>query len=125
MLDLDRVAVAGHSAGAQLALRAVADGARVALAVSLAGVLDLVEADRRWLSHGAVAAVLGDAYSGTRDAKPGTRDARPGARDGGSGAAGGDPAEELPGGELYASSPPAPPPPWASPSSSSRAGPTT
>ncbi|MEV0826101.1 hypothetical protein [Nonomuraea rubra] len=108
VLDLDRVAVAGHSAGAQLALRAVADGARVALAVSLAGVLDLVEADRRWLSHGAVAAALGDAYSGTRDAKPGARDGEPGA-------AGGDPADELPadelpadelpGGELYASSP--------------------
>ncbi|WP_157245553.1 alpha/beta hydrolase [Nonomuraea typhae] len=58
-LDLDRVAVAGHSAGAQLALRAAADGARVALAVSLAGVLDLVEGDRRWLSSGAVAAALG------------------------------------------------------------------
>lgn len=58
-LDLDRVAVVGHSAGAQLALRAVADGARVALAVSLAGVLDLVEGDRRWLSSGAVAAALG------------------------------------------------------------------
>ncbi|MFG1708974.1 alpha/beta hydrolase family protein [Nonomuraea sp. M3C6] len=58
-LDLGRVAVVGHSAGAQLALRAVADGVRVALAVSLAGVLDLVEGDRRWLSSGAVAAALG------------------------------------------------------------------
>ncbi|MFD9945374.1 alpha/beta hydrolase [Nonomuraea sp. NPDC059023] len=58
-LDLSRVAVAGHSAGAQLALRAAADGARVALAVSLAGVLDLVEAGRRWLSSGAVASALG------------------------------------------------------------------
>ncbi|TDD17144.1 hypothetical protein E1294_28865 [Nonomuraea diastatica] len=58
-LDLDRMAVAGHSAGAQLALRAVADGARAALAVSLAGVLDLVEGDRRWLSSGAVAAAMG------------------------------------------------------------------
>ncbi|WP_188187954.1 alpha/beta hydrolase [Nonomuraea sp. SYSU D8015] len=58
--DFGNVAVAGHSAGAQLALRAVADGARAALAVSLAGVLDLVEADRRWLSSGAVAAALGE-----------------------------------------------------------------
>lgn len=58
-LDLDRVAVAGHSAGAQLALRAAADGARVALAVSLAGVLDLVEADRRHMSTGAVSSALG------------------------------------------------------------------
>lgn len=58
-LDLGRVAVAGHSAGGQLALRAAADGARVSLAVSLAGVLDLVEGDRRWLSSGAVAAALG------------------------------------------------------------------
>ncbi|MEU0565687.1 alpha/beta hydrolase [Nonomuraea sp. NPDC005983] len=58
-LDLDRVAVAGHSAGGQLALRAAADGSRMALAVSLAGVLDLVEGDRRWISSGAVAAALG------------------------------------------------------------------
>ncbi|MER6949326.1 alpha/beta hydrolase [Nonomuraea sp. NPDC000554] len=58
-LDLGRVAVAGHSAGGQLALRAAADGARMALAVSLAGVLDLVEGDRRWISSGAVAAALG------------------------------------------------------------------
>ncbi|GAA0932581.1 alpha/beta hydrolase fold domain-containing protein [Nonomuraea longicatena] len=64
-LDLDRVAVAGHSAGGQLALRAAADGARVALAVSLAGVADLAEGDRRWLSSGAVAAALGgpEAYT--------------------------------------------------------------
>ncbi|WP_197094201.1 alpha/beta hydrolase, partial [Nonomuraea sp. SBT364] len=58
-LDLDRVAVAGHSAGAQLALRAVADGARVRVAVSLAGVLDLVEGGRRWIGQGAVADALG------------------------------------------------------------------
>lgn len=63
-LDPRRIAVAGHSAGGQLALRAAADGpgaggVRVALAVSLAGVLDLVEGDRRWLSSGAVAAALG------------------------------------------------------------------
>ncbi|MFI7614409.1 alpha/beta hydrolase [Nonomuraea terrae] len=58
-LDLDRVALAGHSAGAQLVLRAVADGARARLAVSLAGVLDLVQADRRWLSAGATATALG------------------------------------------------------------------
>ncbi|WP_433518097.1 alpha/beta hydrolase [Nonomuraea sp. CA-143628] len=70
-VDLDRVAVVGHSAGAQLAFRAVADGARVALVVSLAGMLDLVEADRRWLGSGAVAAALGtatgsDLHVGTR-----------------------------------------------------------
>lgn len=58
-LDLGRLAVAGHSAGGQLALRAAADGAGVALAVSLAGVLDLVEGDRRWVGTGAVAAALG------------------------------------------------------------------
>ncbi|GAA2388224.1 hypothetical protein GCM10010404_51610 [Nonomuraea africana] len=58
LLDLGRVAVVGHSAGGQLALRAAADGAGVALAVSLAGVLDLVEGDRRHLSSGAVAAAL-------------------------------------------------------------------
>ncbi|MFC4056831.1 alpha/beta hydrolase [Planomonospora corallina] len=51
--------VIGHSAGGQLALRAAADDHRVSLAVALAGVLDLVEADRRRLSAGAVAAALG------------------------------------------------------------------
>ncbi|WP_433239414.1 alpha/beta hydrolase [Streptosporangium sp. CA-135522] len=49
----------GHSAGGQLALRAAADDPRITLAVSLAGVLDLVEGDRRHLSSGAVAAALG------------------------------------------------------------------
>ncbi|HEX4817286.1 MAG TPA: alpha/beta hydrolase fold domain-containing protein [Nonomuraea sp.] len=65
--DRGPVAVVGHSAGAQLALGAAAGGARVwsavspavSLAVSLAGVLDLVEGDRRWLGSGAVAAALG------------------------------------------------------------------
>ncbi|MFI6292852.1 alpha/beta hydrolase [Nonomuraea sp. NPDC050790] len=69
-LDLDRVAVAGHSAGAQLALRAAADGARVALAVSLAGVLDVREAGRRWLSSGAVRAAMGDDTRTHADASP-------------------------------------------------------
>ncbi|MFF0717706.1 alpha/beta hydrolase family protein [Micromonospora sp. NPDC003816] len=66
VLDLDRIAVFGHSAGGQLALRAAADlatgdgpGPRVALAVSLAGVLDLAEADGRQLGDGAVSAALG------------------------------------------------------------------
>ncbi|MEU8336091.1 alpha/beta hydrolase [Micromonospora tulbaghiae] len=64
-LDLDRIVVLGHSAGGQLALRAAADlagrtsGPRVALAVSLAGVLDLTEGERRYLGDGAVAAALG------------------------------------------------------------------
>ncbi|GIH92810.1 alpha/beta hydrolase [Planobispora siamensis] len=53
------VIVIGHSAGGQLALRAAADDQRVSLAVSLAGVLDLVEGERRHLSAGAVAAALG------------------------------------------------------------------
>jgi acetyl esterase/lipase len=65
-LDLDRVAVIGHSAGGQLALRAAADAGRVALAVSLAGVLDLVGGHRRGLGAGAVAAALG----GPPDALP-------------------------------------------------------
>ncbi|MFD6637573.1 alpha/beta hydrolase [Micromonospora chalcea] len=64
-LDLDRIVVFGHSAGGQLALRAAADlatrtgGPRVALAVSLAGVLDLTEGDRRFLGDGAISAALG------------------------------------------------------------------
>ncbi|MFI6453326.1 alpha/beta hydrolase [Streptosporangium amethystogenes] len=51
--------VIGHSAGGQLALRAAADDQRITLAVSLAGVLDLAEGDRRHMSSGAVAAALG------------------------------------------------------------------
>ncbi len=69
-LDLDRVAVVGHSAGGHLALwlagRARLEhgpGARPrlqpALAVALAGVCDLVEAARRHLSQDAVLELLG------------------------------------------------------------------
>jgi acetyl esterase/lipase len=74
-LDLDRVVLIGHSAGGQLALQAAADtvaagsaaagsaaagsAVRIVLAVSLAGVLDLAEADRRALSAGATAGALG------------------------------------------------------------------
>ncbi|MEV0397503.1 alpha/beta hydrolase [Polymorphospora rubra] len=58
-VDLGRIAVLGHSAGAQLALRAAADTRRPALVVSLAGVLDLVEGDRRDIGSGAVAGALG------------------------------------------------------------------
>ncbi|MEU9889947.1 alpha/beta hydrolase [Sphaerisporangium sp. NPDC051011] len=68
-VDLDRVVVAGHSAGGQLALRAAADaGGAVAVAVSLAGVLDLVEGYRRHMSSGAVH----DALGGTPEEIPGT-----------------------------------------------------
>lgn len=65
-LDLGRVALLGHSAGGQLVVRLAADLAddpsapvRPALTVSLAGVLDLDVADRRWLGEGAVSAALG------------------------------------------------------------------
>jgi len=57
-VDPDRVAVLGHSAGGQLALRAAADGVRVRVVVSLAGVLDLAEGDRREIGTGAVTAAL-------------------------------------------------------------------
>ncbi|MFI6820079.1 alpha/beta hydrolase [Micromonospora sp. NPDC050187] len=63
MVDLDRVAVIGHSAGAQLALRVAADGGPTALVVSLAGVLDLVEGDRRDIGSGAVPAALGGRHT--------------------------------------------------------------
>jgi acetyl esterase/lipase len=59
-LDIDRTILIGHSAGAQLAFQAAnIVASRIVLAVSLAGVLDLVEADRRGLSSGATAAALG------------------------------------------------------------------
>jgi acetyl esterase/lipase len=58
-LDLGRVAVLGHSAGGQLAMRAAADRGAVALAVSLAGVLDLAEGQRRGMGTGAIEAALG------------------------------------------------------------------
>ncbi|MFC0448490.1 alpha/beta hydrolase family protein [Rhodococcus jostii] len=63
--DPGRVVILGHSAGGQLALRAaadaVSDGAAVrpALAVSLAGVLNLRLADERRLGEGAVADAVG------------------------------------------------------------------
>ncbi|GAA2053489.1 alpha/beta hydrolase [Williamsia deligens] len=54
------VVVIGHSAGGQLALRAAADAAPApALAVSLAGVIDLEEAHRLRLGDGAVENALG------------------------------------------------------------------
>ncbi|MHA6626494.1 alpha/beta hydrolase [Pseudonocardia sichuanensis] len=65
-LDLDRIVLLGHSAGGQLVVRLAADLANdpsaavgPALTVSLAGVLDLDVADRRWLGEGAVSAALG------------------------------------------------------------------
>ncbi|MET9244271.1 hypothetical protein [Nonomuraea sp. NPDC003709] len=129
-LDLTRVTVVGHSAGAQLALRAVADavageasatggaqaaageayaageapeaggahavdraradgeactggearavgGVRVVMLVSLAGVLDLVEGDRRWVGTGAVGAALGGRAPEGQVAVPPYADASP------------------------------------------------
>jgi acetyl esterase/lipase len=70
-LDLTRVTAVGHSAGGQLALWAAArpglpagmpgstPPVTVAAAVSLAGVVDLVDADRRGIGGGAVAQLLG------------------------------------------------------------------
>lgn len=67
-LDLDRIVVLGHSAGGQLALRLAADTAQgpvtPALAVSLAGVLDLKLGDERWLGEGAVSNAIGARYAG-------------------------------------------------------------
>ncbi|MEV0948165.1 alpha/beta fold hydrolase [Rhodococcus sp. NPDC049939] len=65
--DTGRIAVLGHSAGGQLGLRAAADAVadthpatvRPALAVSLAGVLNLRLADERRLGRGAVSNALG------------------------------------------------------------------
>ncbi|MBL7252866.1 alpha/beta hydrolase family protein [Paractinoplanes lichenicola] len=49
----------GHSAGGQLALRLAADDPDITLAVSLAGVLDLHEGQRRFLGEGAITTALG------------------------------------------------------------------
>lgn len=73
-IDLTRVTVVGHSAGGQLALWAAArpglpagapgstPAVRVAAAVALAGVVDLVDADRRGIGAGAVAHLLGGRF---------------------------------------------------------------
>ena len=70
-LDLDRVTAVGHSAGGQLALWAAArpglpagvpgsaPTVTVTAAVALAGVVDLIDADRRGIGGGAVAQLLG------------------------------------------------------------------
>ncbi|WP_072688314.1 alpha/beta hydrolase [Rhodococcus marinonascens] len=70
--DLEHVVVLGHSAGGQLALRAAADAVadattvRPALAVSLAGVLDLRLADERGLGGGAVSNAVGSRWADDR-----------------------------------------------------------
>lgn len=66
-VDLDRVAICGHSAGAQLAVHAAwrasakGDGGPMALraVVALAGLLDLVDAADRGLGADAVVKILG------------------------------------------------------------------
>ncbi|MGU3292563.1 alpha/beta hydrolase [Williamsia sp. M5A3_1d] len=56
------IAVIGHSAGGQLALRVAADTDRPVLGVSLAGVIDLETADERGMGDGAVANALGHRF---------------------------------------------------------------
>jgi acetyl esterase/lipase len=65
-IDLERVVALGHSAGGQILLRLIADlnaqpnaPVHVAFGVSLAGVLDLETADRRWLGEAAVSTAIG------------------------------------------------------------------
>lgn len=65
-LDLRRIVTFGHSAGGQLVVRLAADRVldtgvvvRPAFTVSLAGCLDLVSIDQRWLSEGAASHALG------------------------------------------------------------------
>ncbi|CCQ15708.1 putative esterase [Rhodococcus sp. AW25M09] len=70
-LDLSRIVLMGHSAGGQLALRLAADSAgksvTPALAVSLAGVLDLRVGDQRWLGEGAVSNAIGARFADAQD----------------------------------------------------------
>ncbi len=58
-LDLDRLAVMGHSAGGQLALCLAAHEPSLRRVVSLAGVVDLRKASAQHLSNDAVAEFLG------------------------------------------------------------------
>ena len=60
------VVLFGHSAGGQLVLQAAADNPGIALAVSLAGVVDLPEGYRRGLGDGAIGMALG----GSPEEKP-------------------------------------------------------
>jgi acetyl esterase/lipase len=71
-LDLRRVAFAGHSSGAHLALWAAADeraAIRPSLAVSLSGMLDLIESDHRGLIGGenVTAKLLGGSFHDVAD----------------------------------------------------------
>jgi acetyl esterase/lipase len=65
-LDLDRLAVIGHSAGGQLAFCLAAHEASLSRAISLAGVIDLKKAFAMHLSNDAVVEFLG----GKPDAVP-------------------------------------------------------
>lgn len=62
-IDLDRLVLLGHSAGAQLALRATVDlrdrSRPPTLVVAMAGLFDLADAARRGVGAGAVQAFLG------------------------------------------------------------------
>lgn len=65
-LDPERVVVIGHSAGGQLAIRLAADCAeradiavRPALSIALAGGLDMVASDLRWMGEGDASRALG------------------------------------------------------------------
>ena len=74
-IDAGPVVTVGHSAGGHLALWA---GDRVDGAVSLAGVVDLVEAWRLGLSRGAVAELLGGGPDDVADRFASASPARPG-----------------------------------------------
>jgi acetyl esterase/lipase len=65
--DRHRVAVLGHSAGAQLALCLAAHETAIQSAISLAGVLNLQEAYKLHLSNDAVAEFLGGTPSQVKD----------------------------------------------------------
>jgi acetyl esterase/lipase len=61
-LDLERIVVIGHSAGGQLALLAASrTDLPLRAVVSLAGVVDMHETDRRGDDHGLIARLLGGA----------------------------------------------------------------
>ncbi|MDP3984380.1 MAG: prolyl oligopeptidase family serine peptidase, partial [Acidimicrobiia bacterium] len=71
-IDPSRLVVAGHSAGGTMALWVTGEEPEVRpdLAVSVAGMTDLVRAEEEDLGHGVITGLVGRRESSTRDISP-------------------------------------------------------